>query len=132
MRKTIYTIFLTLLPMIFLGQQSENRPVRSPEQVAEKQTEMLNRELGLTPEQRDTIYKMHLKYAQLRKESEPRDSTMARFTQMKAELKNILNKEQYFRFMNMQSDIGPKKQYSRRMIPLNAAQPVISDSIISQ
>ena len=40
--------------------------MRTPEQIAAKQTERLQRELTLTPQQRDTVYAIHLKYARMR------------------------------------------------------------------
>ncbi len=85
-------------------------PQRTPEEEAMKQTEMLVRELGLTDEvQRDTLYRMHLKFARLRRTHHTRMDMMNQMTQMTEELKGILTQEQFDRFMNRQMSPEPRR-----------------------
>ena len=91
------------------------RPQRTPEQIAQKQTERLQRDLQLTTEQRDTIYRIHLKYVNLRKEDEMRDSTELRIKNMIEEVLPILTEEQKVAFYQFLKEIGPKRQSTPRM-----------------
>lgn len=85
-------------------------PQRTPEEEAMKQTEMLVRELGLTDEvQRDTLYRMHLKFARLRRQHNTRMDLLNQMTQSTEELKGILTSEQFDRFMNRQMSPEPRR-----------------------
>lgn len=85
--------------------------IRSAEEEAEKQTEMMQRELLLTQEQHDTIFRMNLKYAKARRISNTRGEMLERLNMMYNELKQILTEEQYDQFMNCQLN-GPKRPVS--------------------
>mgnify|MGYP006864383611 CR=1 FL=1 len=61
--KYVWSIFFLIVPLFHLSAQS-NYPHRTPENVARKQTEMMVRELGIQDcVLKDSIYRMHLKYA---------------------------------------------------------------------
>ena len=84
-----------------LAQEQTVRPQRTPEEEASKQTERLVRELGIRDSVRiDTIYKMHLKYAQIRQKGLSRAENMERMQSIYNELKQLLTPDEFERFMN--------------------------------
>lgn len=106
----IYCILIVILLMaVALGAQEQLHPHRTAADIASKQTEMLIRELNITDSVlRDTLYRMHLKYAELRTISNTRNEAMQRMIQMQEELKNILSPEQFEAFMNRQLNHNPR------------------------
>lgn len=110
--KRLY-IFLTLAVLsagsCLYGQSTQAHPQRTPEEIALKQTEMLVRELHITDSvQRDTIYRLHLKYARLRAVSNTRAENLERLQQITEDLRHILTKDQFERFMSRQVDSSPR------------------------
>ena len=98
-------IFLTILLAAVLGgvtmAQELQRPQRTPQEEARKQTERLVRELNIHDSIRiDTIYRMHLKYARARQKGLTRAENMERMQAIYAELKLLLTPEEFERFMN--------------------------------
>jgi hypothetical protein len=90
---SIILFFLTLtLPM----QSQENTVVlqRTPEQEAAKQTEKLQQELGLTPEQTKQVYEVNLKYARERQISNTRSEAIERMKNKNADIQRVLTAEQ--------------------------------------
>lgn len=74
---------------------------RTPEEEAVKQTERLVRELNINDSVRiDTLYRMHLKYAILRRSGLTRAQEMDRMNAIVAELKVLLTSEEFEQFMN--------------------------------
>lgn len=99
---------------MFLSAQSNDTkvPQRLPEEEASKQTEMLCRELSITDSvQRNRLYTMYLKYAQLRQMSLTRQEALERMMAQAQELKTILSEEQYSRFMNKQVNPAPRRPH---------------------
>ena len=94
MKQHILTIALLLSSLMVFGQNDEFRPSRTPEEEALKQTEMLSRELSLSEQQRDTVYKIHLKYARLRQVSNTRAEGLERLNAMTKELLAVMTPEQ--------------------------------------
>lgn len=98
--------FLSLfVGVVFTGmvaaQEQTVRPQRTPEEEASKQTERLVRELGIRDSVRiDTIYKMHLKYAQICQKGLSRAENMERMQSIYNELKQLLTPDEFERFMN--------------------------------
>lgn len=79
----------------------EQRPQRTPEEEALKQTVRLTRELGIKDSIRiDTIYRMHLKYARFRQKGLTRAENMERMQAIYKELERLLTPEEFTRFMN--------------------------------
>lgn len=98
--------------MLCLAQQPE-APRRTAEEVARKQTEMMVRELAITDSvQRDTLYRLHLRYAKMQQEGSTRAQAMDRMLSFHMELKRILTPAQYNTFMNAQVP-GPRQQRER-------------------
>ena len=134
MKRPFFILVLFVASLAFA--QDQNRPVRTPEEVAQKQTERLQRDLNLSQDQRDTIYRIHLKYAQLRKPNEEREIVAERIGRMITELNDMLTEEQRETFMIKIREYGPKRQSSPRMIASEAevvAMPVAAqvDTITS-
>ena len=73
MRNSILIILLLLASTAFAQEPPEEKlPPRTAEEEALKQTERLTRELDITDTlTRDTLYRLHLKYAVLRHKGLP-------------------------------------------------------------
>ena len=99
-----FSIFLlaTAFSGILCAQEpTAARLQRTPEEEAIKQTERLVRELGIQDSVRiDTLYKMHLKYAHLRRTGLSRAQEMDRMNAIVNELQVLLTPEEFERFMN--------------------------------
>ncbi len=92
-----------------LWSQTFPAPRRTAEEEARKQTGMMVRELSLNDSvQIDTLYRLHLKYARLRRRSNTRQEELNRLVLFSDELKGILTPEQYNRFMSVQVDSLPR------------------------
>ena len=124
MKHTLFIIFLLILSFSAFAQEEHRRPIRTPEEEAMKQTEMLQRELSLTEQQYDTIYRIHLKYARLRQISNTRAEMLDRLNKMIAELINMLTPEQQLLFLGKQMDQAPRRpqQHVARMCQDTAAK----------
>lgn len=88
------------------------RPIRTPEEEANKMTELLSRELSLTELQKDTVYRIHLKYAKLRRTSNTRQEALQRMNDMTKELLQVMTKKQQESFLNKQIDNEPRRPQS--------------------
>lgn len=87
--------------IIYAQEPSAARLQRTPEEEAIKQTERLVRELGIQDSVRiDTLYKMHLKYAHLRRTGLTRAQEMDRMNAIVSELKVLLTPNEFEQFMN--------------------------------
>jgi len=101
LKKLFSIVCATLVAGFMLAQEQTVRPQRTPEEEASKQTERLVRELGIKDSVRiDTIYKMHLKYAQIRQKGLSRAENMERMQSIYNELKRLLTPDEFERFMN--------------------------------
>jgi hypothetical protein len=76
------------------GQDNAAVPQRSPEQEAVKQTERLQQELNLTPDQAKHIYEINLRYARERQISNKRAEALVRMKNKNSEIQQVLNHEQ--------------------------------------
>ena len=100
-KKLLSLLCCALLAGSLTAQEQQARPQRTPEEEASKQTERLVRELGIRDSVRiDTIYKMHLKYAQIRQKGLSRAENMERMQSIYNELKRLLTPDEFERFMN--------------------------------
>jgi hypothetical protein len=118
---------ISLLVITFVLSQAQDRPQRTPKDIARKQTEMMVRELGIQDSiTRDTLYRMHLKFAQKRAISNTRAEAMLYMQEANEELKQILTHEQYQQFMDQQVNHEPhhpKSPYNRIKRPLIDSLP---------
>ncbi|MFV0472067.1 MAG: hypothetical protein ACK5L7_08575 [Paludibacteraceae bacterium] len=118
----ITLLFLSILVSPLLWAQSTTGAgylnQRTPEQEASKQTEKLQYELDLTPEQVKIIYQINLKYAQARKNTVSRVDAMEIIKNKDEDIKRALNDNQYRqltskRATRQQVEIDGNKQYLR-------------------
>lgn len=110
--------------------EHDTYPQRKPEEEARKQTEMLVRELGITDSVKiDTLYRVHLKYACLRRNDSTRSAEVERLQSLYAELKQMLTKQQYEQFMShlMRGPRRPQQPYCRMPQDCGAARYVPLD-----
>ena len=116
-------LFLSIVCILMAGmmcaqeqQPTSARLQRTPEEEAMKQTERLVRELSIRDSARiDTLYKMHLKFAILRRTGLSRAQEMDRMNAMVAELKRILTPEEFERFMNHPAE-QPRRPHGAKMM----------------
>ena len=87
-------ISLWLFAVLVMSQNNAVVPLRIPEQEAGKQTEKLQQELNLTPEQAKKVYEINLKYARERQVSNSRSAAMQRMKNKNADMEQVLNQEQ--------------------------------------
>ena len=105
--KYLLSILFITAPIILLHGHSRH-PKRTNEDIARKQTEMLIRELNIQDSLvRDTLFRMHLKFARKRAQSNTRAEAMQYMQEANAELQQILTPEQYLLFMNQQINHSP-------------------------
>lgn len=86
------------------GQESAVMHERSPEQEAAKQTEKLQNELQLTPEQTQIVHEINLKYARERKVSNTRTDALRRIKEKDEDLQRVLNQDQFRQLQNKRYD----------------------------
>ena len=113
MKNILLVLLLTVSSVVVMAQNDDFRPSRTPEEEALKQTEMLSRELTLNEQQRDTVYKIHLKYARMRQISNTRAEGLARLNAMTKELLSIMTPEQREAFLNKQIEPHPRRVQPR-------------------
>ena len=118
----LYFLWLGGLFVISIGVKAQESepcppfPTRSPEEEAMKITQMIVRELDITDSlQKDTLYRMHLKYAILRKKSNTRQESLQRMILIDKELQSILTPEQYDRFIHNQANGMPRCCRAKRL-----------------
>lgn len=116
-------LFSLLLMVLFAGYISaqepvSDRPQRTPQEEAMKQTMRLVRELGIRDSVRfDTIYRMHLKYAKERQQGLTRAQNLQRMQSIHDELKVLLTAEEFERFMNHPAEQPRRPHGANRMMP---------------
>lgn len=115
-------LFITLSAGLMMAQEPvSDRPQRTPEDEALKQTVRLVRELDIKDSVRfDTIYKMHLKYARVRQKGLTRAQEMERMNAIYAELKRLLTEKEFDQFMNHPVEQPRRPRGANRMLPVNA------------
>ncbi len=117
---SLLSLFLLVGVLQLSARQSDGRPMRTPEQIADTQTERLQRDLNLTEEQRNQVHALHLKYAMRRTGNETREQIVIRMDSMRAEMKDILTSEQFELFMQKRRETGPQRQTTVRMVQSKA------------
>lgn len=111
--KALLFISLFLLASSVAALRAQEHPQRTPEDIALKQTEMLVRELGIHDSIiRDTLYRMHLKFAHKRAISNTRAEALQYMQEANMELQQILTPEQYQQFMKQQVNYAPHRHRS--------------------
>ncbi len=123
MSKRLFIILsIALSAGLMMAQEPvSDRPQRTPEDEALKQTVRLVRELDIKDSVRfDTIYKMHLKYARVRQKGLTRAQEMERMQAIYDELKTLLTEKEFDQFMNHPVEQPRRPRGANRMLPVNA------------
>lgn len=123
MIKRLFIILsISLSAGLMMAQEPvSDRPQRTPEDEAIKQTVRLVRELDIKDSVRfDTIYKMHLKYARVRQKGLTRAQEMERMQAIYDELKTLLTEKEFDQFMNHPVEQPRRPRGANRMLPVNA------------
>jgi hypothetical protein len=111
MKNGIKIVLLSLFLCLGLSIHSQDNvsvPQRTPEQEAVKQTEKIQQELNLTPDQIKQVYEINLRYARERQVSNTRSQAMERIKNKNIEMQRILTENQYNQLQN--------KRYERTSI----------------
>lgn len=124
----VYLLFALFGGISLMAQQAEGKPQRTPQQIAERQTERLQRDVNLTEQQRDTVYAIHLKYAERRRENEDRSHVMIRMDSLREDLKGVLTDEQFKLLQQKRRETGPQRQATVRMVQ----QEAVTDTVKSE
>ena len=127
--KRLFSIVCATLVAGFIWAQEpvRERPQRTPEEEAMKQTMRLQRELGIRDSVRiDTLYRMHLKYARIRQKGLTRAQEMDRMNAIYAELKNLLTPSEFEQFMNHPAEQPRRPRGAHMLAPNNSQAPTTS------
>ena len=104
--------------LVMAQEPFSERPQRTPEDEAIKQTTRLVRELGIQDSVRfDTLYKMHLKYARERQKGLTRAQNMEHMQAIYNELKVLLTPKEFEQFMNHPAEQPRRPHGANRMGP---------------
>jgi hypothetical protein len=117
LKKILLLILLLCLVCPIHSQDNSTVPERTPEQVASQQTNKLQQELNLTPEQCQQMYDINLRYERQRRISNTRSEALERVKNKNAEIQHVLTNEQNNRLQN--------RRYQRSTIelqPINRTQ----------
>lgn len=113
LRLHIILLLSTVVTAVFAQDQSV--PRRTAEERAMKQTEMLVRDLDIRDSMlRDTIYRVHLRYARSREEVSSRQETIERMNRLLVELKGILTPVQFERLQSIPRQQGARVHRAER------------------
>lgn len=134
MKRLFSILSIALLTGTLWAQEPvSDRPQRTPEEEAIKQTMRLVRELGIKDSIRiDTIYRMHLKYARVRQKGLTRAENMDRMNAIYAELKKLLTPEEFERFMNHPAEQPRRPRGASVLNTTTPVQPTESQSTDQQ
>lgn len=127
MRKclSLFVVSLLFSTVLMAQEPTSARLQRTPEEEAAKQTERLVRELSIRDSVRiDTLYKMHLKYALLRRTGLSRAQEMERMNAIVADLKKLLTPEEFDRFMNHPAEQPRHPRGANRISAPGQAAPI--------
>jgi len=117
LKNVLVLIFFTIA---CAGYSQDNNVVlkRTPEQEAMKQTEKLQQELNLSPEQIKQLYDINLKYEKERQISNKRSEAVERMKNKNADIQQVLTSEQNEKLLT--------KRYQRTNteVPVNQNRPV--------
>jgi len=130
MKTRLFAIFCVLfMAGALYAQEPADRPQRTPEEEALRQTTRLVRELGIRDSVRiDTIYRMHLKYAVIRQKGLTRAENMERMQAIHNELKLLLTEEEFERFMNHPAEQPRRPRGTNALMPATSPAPTENQS----
>lgn len=112
MRSIIFIILIFAFSTTLVAESQERK---TPEQEASSHAEKMQKELNLNSEQTEAVYRIQLKYAKQREESNSRSEALERVRHKENDLKSVLRSDQYERLKN-------KKFERAAPTPANAPQ----------
>ena len=113
--RIVFVLFPVLLGALCFAQEQPSAPRRTAEELAMKRTEMLVRDLDIRDSMlRDTIYRIHLRYARSREEVGNRQEAVERMNRLLAELKGILTPHQYECLQALPRQQGARVHHAER------------------
>ncbi len=123
MKTLLFTLVISLtLAAPIYGQDNTAVPQRSPEQEAVKQTERLQQELNLSPDQAKHVYEINLRYARERQISNKRAEALVRMKNKNSEIQQVLSQEQNERLQSKRYERSSIQiQNMNRSIPTNSS-----------
>lgn len=93
--KLLLIVFAVLTFMSSFAQTPENVVERTPQQEADKLTDVMTRTLNLTEQQVPLVYGINLKYALLRRDTHDRSQALQNRQKKYQELQTVLTPHQY-------------------------------------
>ncbi len=85
------------------------RPHRTPEEEADKHTEMMKRDLSLTEEQVALIFQIHLNFVKKKRVAQSREEVISLVKQLNESLKLVLTPEQYMKHQQHQQEVRNRR-----------------------
>ncbi|HLP05019.1 MAG TPA: hypothetical protein VK152_06295 [Paludibacter sp.] len=124
-----FIILIFLFANAIYSQDKVVVPQRVPEQEAQKQTEKMQEELNLTPEQTRQIYEINLKYARERQISNTRSAALERMKNKNTDIQQVLNEEQNNRLQSKRYEHSTygSPDYNRSQLPAGSGLPPRTD-----
>lgn len=115
----LMVIFTCFQFMGITAQETTPAPVRTPEQEAVLQTQKMQRELNLNPDQQKAIYAINLKHARERQVSNSRSQALERTKNKNSAIKQVLSHDQYDQLQNKRYERYPSGEnvITKRAIP---------------
>ena len=121
--KYILLILFAITIPIFIVAQSTSVTDRTPEQEAVKQTEKMQKELNLTPDQAKSVYEINLRYARERKQTNKRSDAVNRIKSKNEEIVKVLNERQNFELQSKRSEVQSVEIDGKRRFTRTDSKP---------
>ena len=113
--RIVLVLCLAAVGVLVRAQESGSVPRRTAEERAMKQTEMLVRDLDINDSLlRDTLYRIHLRYAKSREQVSNRAEAVERMNLLLGELKEILSPQQFERLQAIPRQQGARAHRADR------------------
>ncbi len=88
---------------------SSDHPKRTPEEEADKHTEMMKRDLQLTDAQMESIFQIYLNFAKNKQNVKSREEMIVLFKQLNESFKVVLTEEQYQLHIKHQQEVRNRR-----------------------
>lgn len=136
--RIVYIMLFTLLFFASKIAAQTSTDQRTPEQEATKQTEILQSELNLSPEQTKQVYQINLRYEKVRQNTSSRKTALQVIRQKNEEIQQVLTQQQKGQLQNRRAvrpagevqnridELSPQTQRSLRTMQ-NNSRPVRTD-----
>ena len=116
MKSTIKTWLIAGMVMVMGVAQAQQKGKLSPEEKAERATAWMEKELGLSADQKEAVHAEHLELAnsmQAAREAEDKEAAKAARKSYNESLKGILSPEQMARYKEIRKAAAEKRRAAR-------------------